>query len=354
VTSKIAGMRRFAPARLLQISAAVVLTGSGVMMLMPGAHAAAGGSATPAVLQQAWYWQNAYEQANPPVAVAPPATEPSGVPDGDLAVAYTGNADKSPSKMTALSFDTSSLTPGSIVNEFTFSVTLDTSSSATTFNSQEGTVVACQPTRLWPAQMPGDYTNEPTYDCGKKIPAVVNGNVYTFKIPTIAQSWVDDQNLGVVIVPDAAAAAAPFQLVFTGAKTVKATMSYTPGTPLPPATGSVGATGPASAPADTGGGATSAAPPPISLPGATTQTGTGGGVAPQVAPTTPIGSVAPAAAIKPASATPTTEFWLAGIALALVLLVTSLVLGDPTPAATAATRSRLDRVLRDRPSESFL
>src|SRR5437764_5484310 len=114
--------------RLVQLAAAGLIAGSTTMLMLPASPAAAAGG-TPPVIQASWFWQTAYEQANPPVA--PPTTppsEPSGVPDGDLAVAYTGAQDsagnKTPAKMTALAFDTTGLTPGTSVQTFTFSLTL--------------------------------------------------------------------------------------------------------------------------------------------------------------------------------------------------------------------------------------
>lgn len=356
--SKPATMRQALTRRLAQASSAALLAGSAVMLLMPHAHAAIGTAATPDLLQQAWFWQNAYEQANPPVSQPPPANEPPGVPDGDLGVAFTGSASGGSSKMTALSWNISALTPGTVINDFTFTLALDASnSSATNFDTTNAAIVACQPTRLWPAEMQGDYTDEPTVDCTNKVKPTVSGNNYTFKIPTIAQSWVDDQNIGVAILNDPDNSSVPFQLVFTGGKTIKATMDYTPESA--PVTGTGGSTSgvtgggsvPTGSTAPTGGGSV---PPPVPVPtGPTTGTAQPPATSPQVAPVTATGGITPVAASKPTSAAPTSAFWLAGIGLALVLLIASLALGDPSPAPATAQRSRLDRVLRNRSTDSF-
>jgi hypothetical protein len=286
------------------------------------------------------------------------------VPDGDLAVAYTGGQDadmnKTPSKLTALAFDTSALTPGSSIQNFTFSLTLDTGTSATSFNQQGATIVACQPTRLWPSTAPkgGDYTDEPSFDCGTKVKPVVAGNVYTFKIPLIAQSWVDDQNLGVVVVPDPKDTTAPFQLVFQGPKTVKTTMAFTPGAPVttPPTTGggTTGGTTTGTGTGTTGGGVdTTGSGTGVPLPTTTDTGGTATGNPPVVASPAPTVSIAPVAAIRPASSAPSAGFWIAGAVLAALMLLVSLVLGDPSPPVAAGSRSRLDKVLRDRDSDAF-
>ena len=332
--------------RWLRLVAAALLAAAAAMLLLPAGSAAAA-TAKVGVLQQSWFWQNAYEQANPPVAETPPATEPSGVPDGDLAVAYTGNSDKSSSKMTALSFDVSSVPTGSTVSSFTFSLTLDSAPSATSFNTAAAPVVACAPTRSWPAVLGGDFTNEPTVDCAHKVTPTVNGSTYTFKIPAIAQTWVDDQNLGVALLADPDAAAAPFQLVFTSAKSAQADIAFTP-----PASGSGSATGGSTgggtvaAPATGGAAAGSGSQVDVAVPPATT---TAPAVSPVVAasPAKAAPAFAPVA-LKTAPAIPTKAFWAAALVLAAVVLLASLVLGDPTPVAPTAARSRLDEVLRSR------
>ena len=317
------------------------------MLLLPGGTAAAA-TAKVGVLQQSWFWQNAYEQANPPVAETPPATEPSGVPDGDLAVAYTGNADKSSSKMTALSFDMSAVPSGSSVDGFTFSLTLDSAPTATSFGAASAAVVACPPTRSWPAVLGGDYTDQPTVACAHKVLPTVNGSTYTFKIPAIAQGWVDDQNLGVAILADPDAAAAPFQLVFAGAKSLTADISY-----APPVTSSGsqsgGSTGGGTVAVPATGGNTGSAAGPVNVsvpPATTTEPGAAPVVAASAGPAAPV--LAPVAAAKTAPSIPTKAFWAAALVVGALVLLASLVLGDPTPVAPTASGSRLDQVLRAR------
>jgi len=300
------------------------------------------------VLQAAWFWQTAYEQANPPVAAGPaPVTEPSGVPDGDLAVAHSSN-DGSSSKMPALAFDLGAVKPGSIVDKFTFSVTVDSDPQAA--NTPNPAVVACLPTRLWPAALGGDYTDEPAVDCSTKVAPKIDGSTYTFEITQFAQQWLDDQNFGVALVNDPDNTSTPFQVAFTGAKTVKATMTYTPGTTAPPVSapvtdttsgttsgaGSTGSSGPVSVPAPAVG----------DVPGAGAVAGNdSGGQPPQVAPpSTP--QLKPVAKVSAASSAPGRAFWFGAAAFALLLLLMSFVLGaEPQPVGTGGG-SRLDRVLR--------
>ena len=335
--------------RWLRLLAAVLLTAGAALLLLPGGTASAA-STKAGVTQQSWFWQNAYEQANPPVAQTPPATEPSGVPDGDLAVAYTGNADKSSSKMTALSFDVSAVPAGSSIETFTFSLALDSAPTATSFDAASAAIVACRPTRSWPAAFGGDYTDQPTVSCDQKVAPTVNGGTYTFKIPAIAQTWVDDQNLGVAILADTDAAAAPFQLVFDSAKDVKADVSFSP-----PASSSGASSGSAAgsgsgnvvvaaSSANTGGGS---GPVALSVPPATTTPTEAGPLVANV-PQVAAPATRPVAAAKTAPSIPTEAFWAAALVLGAMLLLASLVLGDPTPVAPTAAGSRLDQVLRSR------
>ena len=337
-------MRRF-----VQVGALLTLALSGVML--GGSFTAADASGTqstkPGVLQAAWFWQNAYEQANPPVAAALPATEPSGVPDGDLAVAHSSN-DASSSKMTALAFDVTAVPAGSIVDKFTFSVTVDGDPQAA--NSPSPAVVACLPTRLWPAAMGGDYTDEPAVDCSTKVKPKVDGSTYTFEITQIAQRWIDDQNLGVALVNDPDNTGTPFQVVFSGPKTVKATMTYTPGTTPPPVSAPVtdtsgGTTSAGGSTTPTGPVSVPAAPAVGDVPGAGAVATDTTGQPPQVAPpSTP--QLKPVAKVSAASSAPGRAFWFGAAAFALLLLLMSFVLGaEPQPAGTGGG-SRLDRVLR--------
>ncbi|HET6816335.1 MAG TPA: hypothetical protein VFH66_03820 [Mycobacteriales bacterium] len=337
--------------RLVQLAALVTLVLSGVMIAgsFTAADATATSSTKPGVLQAAWFWQTAYEQAAPPVAAGPaPASEPSGVPDGDLPVAHT-SGDGSSSKMTALAFDVSALPPGSVVNSFTFSVTVDNSPQAVNSSAAAAPVVACLPTRLWPATLGGDYTDEPAVDCTNKVKPKIDGSTYTFDITSFAQSWVDDQNFGVALVNDPDNTQTPFQVAFTGAKTVKATMSATPAAPVPttqqPVSSSGGTT--AAGGVTTTSGASSVAPPTGSVPPDTSVATTAdSGQAPQVASSTTTPQLRAVAHVSPASSAPSRGFWIGAAAFALLILLMSLVLGDQPVAARTGGGSRLDRVLR--------
>jgi hypothetical protein len=340
---------------LLAAGAGSVLTCGAMLVLPNGASAAGPVTAAESVLQQAWFWETAYQQANPPVAPpATPPTEPSGVPDGDLAVAST-NSDGSSSKLTVLSFDVSSIPHGSTISAFTFTLTLDGQPGATSFAQQAASVVACQPTRGWPAVMPGNMDDAPSVDCAAKVKPIVSGSTYTFKVPAIAQSWIDDQNLGVAIVADPTPNNPPFQLVFSGAKTVKASVTYTPGTTSTGGAVSPPAGTPSGGTAAPGSGAGSSVPDVTGPVPAAPDTASGPASAPPpvVAPSRSLAAPAsrPVASVKTAPAAPTAAFWIVGLVLGLALLLASLALGQPVAAAAVAPVSRLDRVLRARTAD---
>jgi hypothetical protein len=357
-------------ARLLTLLAlvtpGVALASAGTAVAATGhtatAHAAANVT-KPGILQTAWFWQTAAEQANPPVAppVAPP-TEPSGVPKGDLAVAHTSNDDSS-SKMSVVAFNLGALKPGATVESFSVTLTLDNSSSAANVGAPNPPVVACLPTRLWSAGEGNDYTNEPTVDCSNKVTPSIKGSAWTFTISSIAQQWDGQENLGVAFVNDPANTSSPFQAVFKGAKAITASMTY-----LPPIVSSGGNStgghhhhssgGTSSTGGSTSSSSGSTAPPPAfdtgSVPssGTTTTTTPPAGTTqpPLIAGTTPATPTTAAAVAhpRPAPSTPGRGFWIAGAALAVLIVCAAAVLADhQVPVPTAAT-TKLGQVLRER------
>jgi hypothetical protein len=343
--------------RLVQLLSLLTLATSGVMIVgsFSSAEASGAGSAQPTVLQTAWFWKNAYATVNPPVGEAPPsASEPSGVPAGDLAVAHT-SPDASSSKMSVVGFDLgAAAAAGTTINEFTVALTLDSDPQAA--NAGTPTIVACLPTRLWAAADGGDYTDEPPVDCGQRAKPKVDGSTYTFDITAIAQNWVDDQNIGVAFVNDPDNTQTPYQAVFSGAKTIKASMTYTAPLPTTDTSGGGGNSGSSSGgvvPPTTSGTTSSPGSPPAPVvdPPALADASSvvsDLGQTPQVA--APQQDVVPVAHVAPASSAPNRGFWIAAAAFALLILLASLVLGDDVTSPTATT-SRLDRVLRGRTGE---
>lgn len=338
--------------RLLRLVTLLALVQPGLVLAGSWAAQAATGTASrPGVARQAWFRETAFEQASPPVAAgSAPASEPSGVPKGDLAVAYTGDPNGASSKMSVVLFDLAGVGRGATIDDLTVSLTLDTSGSAASADAAGAPIVACLPTRSWSPADGGDYADAPTVDCASKVAPTVNGNTFTFKLASLAQSWVDDQNLGVAFVNDPANTHSPFQAVFTGGRTVRAAMTWTPAPATPTTTtGQPGARPAGMAATSVPGASPVAYGAPGNLPPATT-VAPPTGPAPQVAGTSP-GTSLPmttVARVKPSSALPTAPFWVAVLAVAVLVVGASLVLGDPVVPVASATHTRLDRVLRAR------
>jgi hypothetical protein len=350
--------------RATRLVALMLLAAPGIVLAAPGvavAGVAIGTAASkPDVLQAAWFWKTALDQVGAPVAPpAPPPTEPSGVPEGDLAVANTSD-DGSSSKTTVLAFQLAAVPVGSTIDKFTVTLTLD--SAGTNLNAATAPVVACLPTRLWSAVDGGSFKDAPPVNCTDKAKVEIDGDTYTFDITGIAQSWLADTNLGVAFVNDPANTTTPFQTVFKGAKSVKASMTFTPpvktggGTSTGGNGGSTSGTGSSTGGSSTGGSTGGSvplppAPPSVDVPlppPATNTTDPGAGQPPVVAGDTAGSPVTTVAAADPAPSAPTSAFWIAGAALALLLVTAAIVLADQrVPVPTAAT-TRLSRVLRER------
>lgn len=318
-------------------------------VLVGSAAAASSQTVKPAVLQSNWFWHQATtdQLAGTPAQGAVP--EPSGVPAGDLGLAITDPSSGAVSKEPYLAFDLTGATSGATISDFSFTLPLD--AAATQLNSGTIPLKACLPTRLWTNNPEGgsDWSQKPGDDCTTSVKGTYDSTkqAYTFKVPTYGQAWLGDVNTGVAILPDEYTQ--PFQLAFSGAKAVIATMTYTPSTPLArldnnpqpaaaaPAPAAVPAVGsmPAS-PVTMPDVATGAAPAPAAQ-------------APVVAGALPATYQPVARAIAGAATAPTPGFWIAGVVLALMLVATSLVLGDAEWAFTTGVRaSRLDRLLRSR------
>jgi hypothetical protein len=349
--------------RTARLVTLLALASPGVALLGPAAVASQAGlvRTKPAVLQAAWFWQTAYQQANPPIGEAPPpVTEPSGVPAGDLAVAATSN-DGSSSKSTALAFTIGKAAKtGSTISTFTFSLKLDDSPSAANVNAAEAPVVACLATRGWSPVDGGDYSDAPVANCDLKVKPTIKDGTFTFEVPAIAQAWVGDANFGVALVNDPDNTQ-PFQAVFSGPKTVDAVMAFLPpALAIPVDDGTTGTATGAGGPTTTGGGGSSdaggnIAPPPstpVDLPpAAQADSPPDTGQAPQVADGSAAAAGAAVAQAKAAPSRPGAPFWIGAVALALLIVTASVVLGDPAVPVPAANTSRLGRVLRERELE---
>jgi hypothetical protein len=321
-------------------------------------------SVKPKVVQSNWYWYHQAQAAEGTGVEALP--EPSGVPNGDLAVTYTPNGTprdpNEPSKETLLAFDLSGWPRDATVSTFSFTVKLDGPAQV---KASQPALIACLPQGLWRNGAGDPYVDKPGIDCSSTISSAgrydAASATYTFAIPAIAQRWISDVNTGVSIRQAAPASGStqPFQLTFTGPDTVTASGSYTPAAPVtdevPPPTQPNPQAGTPAAPSNGGAGSTGGLTSTGALDATTPAAGGTAAAAPQVAPTP---QLAPASSALPhigkASSAPSIGFWLFGLALLVLLTLVSLALGDvagaPAAGSAAPARrgSRLDRALRHR------
>jgi hypothetical protein len=342
-----------------RIASTIVAVGA---MLPVGIQPASADVKPIAVETAAWFW-SAQVAGEAAPGVGYPGTVPkdaSGVPAGDLAVAFKGdttaNADGTktsvPDKETYLAWDIYSVPTGSTVDSFTFTMFVDPAAKnvfapkvdipGQGSKGGQPVVVACAP-KIGFGEGEGDsFKVKPDDDCADQIFGEFNAttNSYTFDATTYAQDWVDGKdNYGLGIRPTEDAAD-QYQLSFLPASKVTASISYT--LPQP--------TGPEPVPQ------TPEAVVPIQPP---VDTGTSGYV-PQPLPQ-PQTSPAPAPVVRTTNAPPVAvrnvaanplrsthglspAFWLALIGGVMLLGTMSLILGDPlAPQAAGRNRVRVGR-----------
>lgn len=316
----------------------------------------------------AWFWSTQVSgEAAPgvpyPGAVPRPA---SGIPEGDLAVAYKGDKEANPEdgtqksvpdKETYLLWDIYSIPEGSIVDSFTFTVFVDTDAKNVVpplveipgqgSRGGQPKLVACPPT-IGFGEADGDsFDAKPDDNCADQIFGEFDAktNSYTFHATTFAQDWVDGlDNFGLGI-RNTEEETEPFQLALKPADTVKATISYTPPVAEPtqePTSAAPVVPIPTVPTVDTPVFAPPLQPQPEPQP-----------VVPQPTPNPApvVMTKAPVVAVQNVAANPllpsrrlTANFWFAMAGGVLLLGALSLILGDPlAPAATPRTRGAAGR-----------
>ncbi len=326
----------------------------------PAAHADDAVSVQPKVIQSNWFWYHQAQRGEGTgVEVLP---EPSGVPTGDLAVAFTPGGTpqdhNEPTKETLLAFDLSGWPKGASVSTFSFTLKVDGPAQAKTLQPD---LIACLPQGLWSNGAGAPNTDKPAIDCSTTISSPGRYDTttasYTFSIPAIAQRWLSDVNTGVSIrqATPKSGPTQPFQLTFTGPSTVTAEASYVPSVAVPTTPPSAESNPAPVAPVGAGSGDTGS----TGSLGGTTDLGTSAGpptggapASPQPAPEVAAQPTAAVPRIGKAGSMPSLGFWLFGGGLLVLLALVSVVLGDQTetPSPTAPGRhrrgNRLDRALR--------
>jgi hypothetical protein len=178
--------------------------------------------------------------------------------------------------------------------------------------------------------------------------ASADGKAYEFDVTALAQGWLSGVNDGVAFTTADTSPAGNFQVVFDSEATLN--LTYSGGTsdvdepPLLPDGSTGGGDG------STSGGGTPPLVGGISSPPLGGDPGTvgtpGSGSVPPV--TTPQGGGQPTSIALAASSRPTNQFWVGGLAVAVALLLISLVCGDPRVAAHQRKTTRLAKALTGR------
>jgi hypothetical protein len=309
-----------------------------------GTSAAGAATADVTVSQATWYWAEQPDNGIEGHGIPVPAAA-SGIPEGDLGVAYTNGADSAPDKEAYVAWDISAIPFEATIRKFAFTVTLDPN--APQLKSENVPLVACLPVRLWAAAATAgaeEWSDKPEDDCSGYVAGdldTVKGT-YTFDVADFAQTWSNGDPMTGVAIRQKPGYTTPFQLALT--KKITTEVSYDPKAPE--------VVVPSVAPVPT------VQQPTVTVPDQTSTSGGLGGVTVQPAPEPQAPPVAPPVVpivrqpqpVTQVAATPfrrdgsiPSSLWLAALAAVALIGAVSLVLGD---AEVAVVAPRDDRLLR--------
>jgi hypothetical protein len=311
-----------------------------------GMSAASADTTQPRVTQGAWYWADKSVVVGPEVLTPP--EQLTGVPAGDLAVAFKKDDGNKPDKVAYLAWDVSAIPAGSTVSKFELTIPVETDPKAVQAGPSDLKLVACGAIGDFSPASAGAFSDRPADDCGAAAPGTYDAakKTWTFDVAPYANAWAHGDppsGIGILPAPDSAV---PFQVVFKGPATVTTTVEFTPPPVVQP---TVDVTPPVVQPPVDNGGTGVVGPPPI-VPAQATP-------APQPAPTaappvvsTPVHPVTPVAKgiTFPSKSGLPGAFWGGALAAVLLLGVASLMLGDATVAAEAPRGRTVTRSLRER------
>lgn len=325
----------------------------------------------------AYFWQGKQQSvvAGQPNPVVGADTDADGVARDELAVAVTapGRTDKE----TFLQWDLLALGPNDTITGFVVTVPLSESgpnpdpAQNTVQSGQTPELQACMPKGGFGSTDAGSYDTKPEVDLAVCVPGSFDAakKAYVFDVTPLTATWLTDSNNGIAIVP--IALDQPFQVVFKKIDAITAAITFTAGedpfaedvsggedvaTGEDPgfSSGDSGAVGFDSgvdsgfdSSFDSGGSVLSSAPltvfdAPLTAGDALAEPVT----APE--PTVADGeqvSTAPVA-LRSVPGSPPLGFWVAAIALGLLLVAFSIATGSPLGTTAARAPRREGRVLR--------
>ena len=324
--------------------AVVLLATCGTSLL---AYPASAADATPPAVTSNWYWAEAAPAVDGHALPIAPPTQTSGVADGDLGVGVLNGTDK----VATVGFDLTQIPAGAMFNNFVVSVPLD--SAATQATQGHPDLSACENIDAFidgagpSALAAAPSVSAPSCVKGTFKTTIGKAGGWEFNLTAVANDWSGGAPVhGITVQPTSGAASSePFTVSLLGKNGITTAAQYSAPSAVvaPPVT----AVAPPVAPAPQFDGGFVPAP-------ATAQIAPGP-IVDVLPPTVPVPAPAPqvvapvdAAPVTralsgytPGSLRPTGAFWAGLAAVAALLGLTSLSLGDPmAPVAVDARRRR--------------
>jgi hypothetical protein len=316
-----------------------------------GASPAWADSASPVVSYSNWYWSGKDGAASTvtggtPIGNGPFAApdEASGVPAGDLGVAYTNDVDK----VAAMDFGLQSIPEGATVTRFAIVMPLDPT--ASNLAAADGPAITACPAiaPFEPAEGPTELSKAPAQAANVCVDGKYDATAktYTFDIATAADDWLAGAPTNGVVIRPKLGESTEFNYAFQGRNAIKVLAEYSSAaTPVAPPAAPATSSGAGIAAPPAGFDSGSAPLAPVTAPVTAPQPQVLPPAAPVVAPIAPAASTSVAVdALRPDGL-----FWLGLLGLGVLVLLAGFVLGDPmAPVAIDPRRRRFADVVRAR------
>lgn len=307
-------------------------------------------SSQPQAVKAAWYW--AEKATATPVTTLPtlpdPANTASNVPDGDLGVGYVLEQLSSKDKMAAVDFDLTSIPVGATFSSFVVTVPVDPA--ATTVGTPD--ISACENIDTFTESVaPQALAAAPPYAAPTCVKGALVKGSWTFDLTVMANEWSQGTpEFGVSLVPTLLPTTdmKPFSTALKGKNAITTKASWTapvtepttPDVPAAPPPAPVPVVAPP--PVLSGGGGTLPVQPVVDQPAVVAPPAP----APQTDPSPQAVAIRPAA-YAPRSLTPSTQWWIALLAVGVLLALAWITQNDPlVPAAADPRRARFARAVR--------
>jgi hypothetical protein len=298
-------------------------------------------TSTPPVVKATWFWNE--KTLTTPVTTLPTlpaeADAASGVPSGDLGVGYVTEQLGARDKVAALDFDLTAIPEGALFSSFTITVPVDSAGT----NVGTPAVSACENIDVFAeAPAPQDITKAPPYAAPTCVKGGLNpAGAFVFDLTTMANDWSQGTPAaGVSLVPTPGAE--PFSVALKGKNGITTKASWSP--PVAeeqPVVAPVTPVVPGVAPPPALSGGQTPVVPDVQVPQTAPQVPT-----PQANPAPQAVAIRPTA-FAPRSLVPSTQWWLAVLAVAGLLTLAWITQNDPLePVKVDPRRARFARAVR--------